>query len=421
MAGWPRDVHVNLRWPIDDSTLVYASLREGALTVARGREDVQTFDHHGRWLAGHCAGRWWRRGMDGRSVGGVRGDPVARPVGLDAATAAHDAARASAGLAAATMPDATRRTPQGAVLHTLLQRAVAWDRAAATKDAKAFAALYAGPIPVVPGDLPRALYLQATRGCAWNRCSYCSLYAGMAHTVESAARFDGHVRAVLAWYGDALPLRRTVFIGDADVLVAGPQQALQWLDVLDRHVERAPPRLSAQQARAWQPRAKPGIWEVDAFAAPQSIVQAPRDGLRALSAAGLGRLYLGLETGDPQLRKRLHRPESLSTVAESVRRAKAAGLDIALMVIAGLGGRSAAQQHVAATAAFIDGLPLGEGDHISLSPLIDPAGSGGTVTTLGASERLDEAAIAVQVEQLRGALGHRGVRVAPYDLAGFVP
>jgi hypothetical protein len=396
-------------------------VREGTFTIACGASAVHTFDAHGRWLTGHADGRWWRRGMDGRSVGGPKGDPVARTVDPQAAVVAHDAARELARTVLVSLPAETADTPAGAVLASWLRRAVAWDATAAAADARAFGALYAGPIPVVPGDLPRAIYLQATRGCAWNRCSYCSLYADMAHTVESPQAFDRHVQSVLAWYAEGLPLRRTVFIGDADVLAAGPAAALGWLEVLDRHVERAPVGLTPQQARAWQPQQRPGMWEVDAFAAPQSIVQAPLDGLRALAVAGLGRLYLGLETGDPHLRKHLRRPESLSTVAEAVRRAKAAGLHIALMVVAGLGARPAAAAHVAATAAFIDGLPLGEGDHISLSPLLDPAGTAGTTTPVPLDQRLDEAAIAAQVEALKQAIGARGLRVAPYDLAGFVP
>jgi hypothetical protein len=398
-------------WTLDDGTKVQCSLHAGSATVAAGVGSVHSFDGEGRWLGGVEGGQWWRRGLDGRGIGGVRGRLESAPASLNELATAHEPARTM--LARALGDNAPR------AVAAILKRALSLDSKALADDASRFGALYGGPVAVVPSDCPAAIYLQATCGCSWNRCTFCTLHAGKTFHVRSPGEFDRHVWDVVRWYGAGLERRRTAFLGDADALAAGPRALAAMLDVLDRHFERAPPHRDARAARAWQPHSRPGLWAVDAFASANSVAKASVEELAALRAKGMSRLYMGLETGDPELRKRLHRPESLATLSDAVDKAKAAGLNLALTVIAGLGGRTAAERHVLATAAFLRGLKLGDQDRVSVSPLHDPCGSG-TGESLPSIDILQPAELQAQADAWRAATSRNGPRVAPYDLQTFL-
>ena len=380
---------------------VHVAVRPGSVSVARSSHWVHTFDGAGRWVQGAGAGRWWRRGLDGTVWEGMGGERRGVRLTGDEAAKVAEAARSAAAHALQCWPPALPRPEED---ERALRCAVAMDRTRAAADAAAFAALYTGPVPIVPGDLTRAVYLQPTVGCRWNRCTYCSLYADRAHAVRGPVEFAGHVAAVVRWFGAGLGMRRSVFLGDADILVAGAAPVQGWLAELGRAAV-----LPAATTRA--------------FAAARSVLACAGRDLATLRLAGLGRLYLGLETAAPSVRRRLQRPDSIAQLGDAVRHAQAAGIEIALTVIAGVGGRAAAAEHVAQTAEWIVRSGLRPGSLISVSPLLDETAAVAQPVAPGhlrQSAPCDPGELAHQAAALRDRLAPAGLRVAPYDIAAFV-
>ena len=57
-----------------------------------------------------------------------------------------------------------------------------------------------------------------------------------------------------------------------------------------------------------------------------------------MNKAGLNRLYLGIETGNDIILKKVTKGATQSTMIKSCTKAKAAGFSLSCMVILGLGG-----------------------------------------------------------------------------------
>ena len=104
--------------------------------------------------------------------------------------------------------------------------------------------------------------------------------------------------------------------------------------------------------------------------------------LAALRAAGVRRVVLGLETGHGPLRARLGKPADLERFVEQAAAIRGAGIGLGLTVLLGIAGEEGesvnpgvpslgsteAAAHIEHTARVLEGLALGPGDLVYLSP-----------------------------------------------------
>jgi|TARA_Y100000294_G_C8530363_1_gene326682 hypothetical protein len=79
--------------------------------------------------------------------------------------------------------------------------------------------------------------------------------------------------------------------------------------------------------------------------------------LRALKAAGLTLVYLGIESGATPILKKIRKGASQKTLAGALERAFEAGLKVSGTVILGLGGRADWRQHIEGTAELVNLAP----------------------------------------------------------------
>jgi len=98
-------------------------------------------------------------------------------------------------------------------------------------------------------------------------------------------------------------------------------------------------------ARYLAPGTRPGLGE------PKSPAE-----LRALLAAGLSVIYLGLESGDDETLRRVKKGVTADQMIAAGRALKDAGFPVSLYVLIGLGGRERSQTHARATAAVINAI-----------------------------------------------------------------
>ena len=309
------------------------------------------------------------------------------------------------------------------VIYPLLERAARMDAEAARADAARFQAIY-GRVAVLPPDQYNALVLQVTEGCAYSGCAFCELYRGVTFRVKSQQDFRRHVEEALAYHGQGLRSRRSIFLGEANALTL-PQLALaERLGVVREHCEFPSPDEKHTPASWWMgnPSRFDGIHSfLDAFTGPARDASDYAE-LRSL---GLRRVYIGLETGDDTLLKWLLKPSSAEGVLRSVRNIKEAGLSVGVIVLLGAGGRQYYKAHVQETARLLNELHLGEGDYLYFSPLVE--GEGGAYARLASDmeiETLTPDQIDHQEQAIRAALAAPGDAghpyIARYELQTFV-
>jgi hypothetical protein len=238
----------------------------------------------------------------------------------------------------------------------------------ARSDAEKFHSVY-GRVAVLPPDQYNALVLQATEGCAYSCCLFCELYRGVFYDRKTAAQFRQHLHDAIAYHGEALRARRSIFLGEANALTLPQGDLVEIFEALHDHFE-FPPRETEPVPATWWLGHKTRFDGVgtflDVFTGPHRTTHE----FGKLRKLGLRRVYIGVETGDDQLLKWLCKPATRAKIAECVTTVKAAGLTVGVIVLLGAGGHEFAAAHVRETSRLINDLPLDRNDFIYFSPLV---------------------------------------------------
>ncbi len=303
-----------------------------------------------------------------------------------------------------------------------LEHAASFDQRAARRDAERFHSIY-GRVAVLPPDQYNALVLQATEGCAYSCCLFCELYRDVFYGRKSPDQFAEHVRDAIAYHGNALRGRRSIFLGEANALSLPHEDLVSMFRVLHEHFELPPHTEERVPASWWLGHATrfDGVSTfLDAFMGPRRTT-ADFEGLRKL---GLRRVYIGLESGDDDLLKWLCKPATSEGIAQCVTSLKAAGLTVGVIALLGAGGHEFAEAHVRETARLISDLPLGRDDFIYFSPLVMYPNSRYTEQTSALQiEALSTAQMREQEHAIREALRFNERRGRPhlgrYELETF--
>lgn len=173
-----------------------------------------------------------------------------------------------------------------------------------------------------------SLILQVDQGCPYNRCAFCGMYKD----VEFRRLELCEVESLLA--EEARPGARRVFLADGDVLRRPFPGLAAILELLNRKL--------------------PSLARVNVYATGSAIADKSDAELKALRALKLHTLYLGLESGDEVVLKKMRKGESAELMARQAARAQAAGLHLSLMVLLGLGGQERSAEHARASAEVLN-------------------------------------------------------------------
>lgn len=276
-----------------------------------------------------------------------------------------------------------------------------------------FIAIY-GSVPILPPDQYRALVLQATRGCPFNDCEFCSFYRGCAFHMNSPEEFNTHMEAVRAFFGESLRLRRSVFLGDANAVLLPTAKLLERMEQVRRKFDVAPPDLSVHDEVRWRREHPYGLVGFHGFLDGLSGTRKTLADYEALAAAGLQRVYVGAESGCDAVLERLRKPCRREHVVETATLCKQAGIAIGLILLAGIceDDASLAARHVAESCELVNSLPLDDRDLVYLSPY---------VTDRAAAAVLPDFAEEQLARLHTGLSPHKGgARVVIYDIRGFI-
>jgi radical SAM superfamily enzyme YgiQ (UPF0313 family) len=95
----------------------------------------------------------------------------------------------------------------------------------------------------------------------------------------------------------------------------------------------------------------PSLRHVGSYVGPQSTLSKSMEELKELRAAGLTKAYIGVETGDDELLKKVKKGVGYDQMLEAGQNLVAAGINLSAMVLLGLAGKGeASKRHALATA-----------------------------------------------------------------------
>ena len=199
-----------------------------------------------------------------------------------------------------------------------------------------------------PPSEAHSLILPVTNGCSWNKCTFCDMYT--APQKKFRARDEDQVLEEVRQCGERMLVQR-VFLADGDAMVLPTHRLLRIPEAIREHL--------------------PEVHPVPSYCLPPNLRRKSVDELRQLRVAGLKMLYVGAESGDDEVLRRVNKGETFESTAEALLKAREAGLKTSVMILNGLGGRSLSEQHAANSARLMN---LTQPDYLSTLVVSFPNG-----------------------------------------------
>jgi radical SAM superfamily enzyme YgiQ (UPF0313 family) len=190
--------------------------------------------------------------------------------------------------------------------------------------------LYSEPLFRPPAEAD-SLIVQVTDGCAYNRCLFCPMYKGKNFRIHSPIEIDNHLVSLRTVFEPDQP---RVFLADGDAMV------LETPVLLD---------IMAQIRSSF-----PAVRRFSAYGSVFSLAGKTKDDLLKLKISGLRVIYLGIESGDEETLRKMGKYMEPRLMVEICRRIVETGLNLSVMVVIGLGGRSRSRLHAAASAKLVN-------------------------------------------------------------------
>jgi radical SAM superfamily enzyme YgiQ (UPF0313 family) len=177
-----------------------------------------------------------------------------------------------------------------------------------------------------------SLIIQATIGCPWNRCTFCQMYKDKKARIRPLDEVLEDLDEARRHYGRVPSL----FLADGNTI------SLPTADLL------------AVLRRAYE--LFPELEHVGTYGGTRYINQKSVEELAALRDAGLSAVYLGLESGDDEVLRRVKKGVTAEEMIQAGRRLKEAGFPVSLYYLVGLGGSERWREHARGTARVVNAI-----------------------------------------------------------------
>jgi radical SAM superfamily enzyme YgiQ (UPF0313 family) len=178
---------------------------------------------------------------------------------------------------------------------------------------------YEGMIYRPPSEA-NSLILQVTVGCSYNRCTFCHSFRDKEFRIKSFEEIKEDIDE--ASEIGSIP---RVFLADGDALTIPQPELIRILDYLLLKIE--------------------GLERVGIYANAVDVLKKDVDELKELKARRMGIIYLGLESGNREVLKRIRKNATVEQMVRAAKRVQAAGILLSVTVLLGIGGVELSQAH----------------------------------------------------------------------------
>lgn len=185
-------------------------------------------------------------------------------------------------------------------------------------------------IRVRPPSEANSLLLPITIGCSHNTCTFCGTYTNVKFRIRTLEDIKRDIDEVAKNYSWSL---RRVFLENGDAIIAPQRRLVEVLKYLNEKF--------------------PNLEKIGSYTTPQAALIKSVDELKELHGLGLTIAYLGVETGDEELLKKIDKGATYAQIVEAGRKIKQAGITLSVTVILGLGGPEGSENHALKTARIL--------------------------------------------------------------------
>jgi hypothetical protein len=222
--------------------------------------------------------------------------------------------------------------------------------------------------PIRPPSEAYSLLLRVTQNCPWNRCTFCPVYKGSKFSIRPVDQVKRDIDSV-AKHLKRLRIRvdeensilqadirkiiqdtppedlssfqaafhwlfrggmKSIFLQDANSLVIKPSDLVEILNHLKKRF--------------------PETERITSYARSHTIARMKGDDLKAIGAAGLNRLHIGLESGSDAILKMVKKGSTKEMHIRAGLNVRRAGIELSEYIMPGLGGRELSEENALETA-----------------------------------------------------------------------
>lgn len=240
---------------------------------------------------------------------------------------------------------------------------------------------YEPPVYRPPGEW-RSFLVQATIGCSHNGCTFCGMYKSKKFRVRPLEDIIGDIREAACFFNHY----EKVFLCDGDAIAMDTEDLLTILAEIKKDFPKC--RL------------------ISTYAGPKSTLSKTPEELKILREAGLGRAYLGIETGMESLLKSVNKGVTRAEMLEAGLRLLNAGMDLWGIILIGLGGKPLSMENARETAKIINEMKPNHLSAMNYTPVegtkLGNQALRGEFQVLSARESLEETAELIRNLEVSG-------------------
>jgi radical SAM superfamily enzyme YgiQ (UPF0313 family) len=180
-----------------------------------------------------------------------------------------------------------------------------------------------------PPSEANSLIFQVTLGCSFNECSFCNMY----RTKEYFERPIEEIKREIETMSKLQPNVTRIFLADGDALNVKTGTLIEILSHIKSNFKR--------------------LERISCYSMPKNLLQKTDEELSSLKRSGLDMVYLGIESGNNTILKKVTKGATSETIINSCKKAKKNGFILSCMIILGLGGKKYSDHHAADTSSVI--------------------------------------------------------------------
>ncbi len=188
-----------------------------------------------------------------------------------------------------------------------------------------------GPVVYRPPVESDSLILQATIGCPWNRCSFCNTYKGINFRPRKIEEFKIDVLIAKKCFGNK---PTSVFLADANSIVLKTEKLTEICNYLFKTFSN--------------------LEGVRSYGSARFIIKKGEREWREIRESGVGKVYMGLETGDDNYLKLYNKGVTSEDMIKAVKLLKRAGIESSVTIISGICGKGNLEKNADETARVLN-------------------------------------------------------------------
>jgi len=187
---------------------------------------------------------------------------------------------------------------------------------------------YEGSIYRPPSEA-HSLLIQATIGCAHNKCTFCTMFRDKSFRVRPLSEVLEDLQTARKTYRNV----DKIFLCDGDALCLSTATLLSILERIRQLF--------------------PECQRVSLYGSPQDVIRKTLEDLKLLREAGLEMIYIGAESGNPEVLNRICKGATREEIILAVQKIEEAGIMASVTFISGIGGQELWQKHAIDTGTMI--------------------------------------------------------------------